>query len=336
MKRITIVGELNGYASYGKISASLIRRVQEKGYFPSVRALGKGIRIPDDLKPLLVYSPQPEPKEIMASPPHQIPTPGKRVAFFSTWESTKLMPFSVSYLNRATVVCVPCAWNADNFKKNGIRRPIEIVRLGVDPSIFAYRPMDTDGLCVFGCAGNLLNGSRRKGVADCITIFQETFQGIDDVRLRIKCMPACKIDGPDDLRIELVKELLTDDGLADWYQTLTCFISFARAEGHGWHQQEAMAIGRPVVCAPYAGLADFINEKNGYPVAYSEVEACEIWKGHGNWAEPDARHFGNQLMRVYKNRKEAQELGWAASKSVEPFTSDKFNDHLLSIHDSLL
>lgn len=334
-RRITFVGELNQYCGYGGHSLEIVRFLQAKGFYVSIRALGRMSKVPEEIRPHLVYSAQPEEKEILLTPPHVVPTTAKKTIYFTMWESTRLLPFSAEYLNRAHLVVVPNKWNRDCFMACGVKRPIHIVPLGIDPAIYNYRPMNMEGPCVFGAAGNLKNGSRRKGVMDVVKVFQSVFPTEADVRLRIKCLPGCNIDGPQDERIELVKQMLTDDELADWYQSLTAFCSFARAEGWGLMQHQALGIGRPVIAASYGGLAEFLDSSVGYPVNFKEVPADEVWKDHGVWCEPDFGHFGDQMRKVYNDRAEAERLGEAGSLRAVGLSWDNSNSQLLKLYEAM-
>lgn len=317
MKRITVVGELVRNTGYGQHALEVINHLQDKGYFVSVRVIGGAGNLFDCVRPFLVHTPQPEPIEVLIAPPHHVPTPGKKVVNFSMWESSVLLPHSVDFMNMSSTVVVPCQWNAQLFKTSGVDRPIRVVPLGIDSGIFDYRPM-RPGLCVFGAAGNMGNGSKRKGLADVIRIFQAAFPTEEDVRLRIKAIGDLALPS-DDRRIEFTNRPMTDDQLAEWYAGLTCFASMAKSEAWGLMQQQAMGCGRPVIAAIYGGLSEFMDQSVGYPVDYTEVPAEEIWTGHGNWCQPDEGDFSHQMRQVYKHREVAEELGWKASQRASEF-----------------
>jgi len=282
-----------------------------------------GAAIPDRMVSMVSHDIQPDPWEVMINYPNARPTNGKRTVYFTMYEATRLPSMFVGYLNMCRAIIVPCSWNRDWFKKVGVRPGISICPLGIDTGTFKHTPMIMDGPTVFGAAGRLAHGIARKGVNDVIDAFRIAFPSDPNVRLRIKAFPDCKLIEYRDPRIEVVREMMPADRLAEWFSGLTCFCSMAKAEGWGLMQQQAMAVGRPVIASVYAGLAEFMNQNNSYPVTFREVRAVEKYRGHGKWAQPDQRHFISLMRKVHANRAEAAEIGARASADASKFTWDE-------------
>lgn len=329
-KRITFLGELAPHTGYGQHSAVLIKALQDAGYFVSIRPLRTHPGIPAELASLFVHCPQPEEWEIILSPPCRDVTPGKRTIYYTMWESTQLPAKAVELLNKCEAVLVPSAWNKFSFEACGVHVPIHIVPLGVDPAVYPYRA-PSKGPAVFGAAGNLRNGAKRKGLSESIKAFQMAFPTNNRVRLQVKVAGWLGDLEVNDDRIEVQDKPMSDQELSWWYGRCHCFISMAKAEGWGLMQLQAMATGRPVIAAPYGGLGAFLDERVGYPTFWKEKPAEETWSGLGKWAEPNLEHATLLLRHVYENPEEATALGHKASERAHALSWRSSADHFLSI-----
>lgn len=335
-QRVTLVAGLQPYVGYTQHAIQLVRWLQKTaGVHVAIRPLltdtSFGAELPLDIRSRIVNGIQPEEWEIMLCPPHHRPTPGKQTIYWTMWESTALPKKSVELLNEADVVIVPCRWCKDNFEASGVRPPIHVVPLGVDPSIFHYRPWPQHDEFVFGAAGRMAHGGVRKGLLGVIECFTEAFRLDPSVRLRIKCYPDCNLPDPKDDRITVLRGHLTDEALADWLAGLDCFVSGATAEGWGLWQHQASAIGRPVLGAVYGGLADFLGDETSLPVHYYEERAKEGYAGHGDWAEPNWTHMISVMRNASESRRGVRLIGQAASEAVEELTWQNSIDGLISV-----
>jgi len=323
VSRITVLGAVNSYTGYGLHTIQAVRDIETlSGAYVSVRALSTseafGARIPMDIRRRFVNGPQPEPWELLIHPPNFLPTPGKKTAYFSMWEATRLPPKGRSLLNKATVVFTPSHWNASTFSACGVDVPIEVVPLGINTKAFYYRPppQRLDGLCVFGAAGRMAHGGVRKGINEVIEAFLAAFPKQDDARLRIKCWPDCPVAKVRDNRISITAAYLSDDEVAEWFSGIHVFVSAARAEGWGLMQHQAMAVGRPIITVDFGGVREFFKPAMGYALPYRMVQATKAYDGCGHWAEPDFDDFVSMMRHVYERREQAQEKGRAAAVAM--------------------
>ena len=136
------------------------------------------------------------------------------------------------------------------------------------------------------------------------------------MKLKVKLFPHCKIDAVNDPRIEIERSYLTEPQLAAWFQSLTCFVSMSRSEGWGLMQHQALATGRPVIGTIYGGMAEFFDERMGYPVDYQLVSARGKFRGCGEWAEPSDDDVIENMRQVYRDRQEARRRGQVGAKEV--------------------
>lgn len=325
---------LDSFTGYGLHAQEIIKDFGKLGWRPSVIPIriDEPAAAPIDKKikeHFIDYSCRDW--ELLLHPPDISPTDGKKTIFFTMWESTRLSQKNLDNLKKASVLVVPSEWNADIFSAQGIDVPIVLNSLGIDESIFYVKKEATQDRCIFGAAGNShISGRTRKGLDDVIKAFQLAFPKEKDVLLKIKTLPNSQVVDFNDNRIQLYKGYLSQNQLAEWYSSLTCFVSAARAEAWGLMQHQAMAVGRPVIACNYGGLREFFDPAVGYCVDYSLEQADEKYSGLGIWARPNIDSLITQMRRVYGNRGESAHIGLLASRRAHQFTWRKSNERLLS------
>lgn len=254
-------------------------------------------------------------------------------AVFTMWESTRLKPEWVAAINSKARVCItPAQWNASNFSASGINVPIRVVPLGIDESVFSVRPWSGPDKIVFGAAGRLSHGGTRKGIHDVVCAFQKAFpKDRMDVELQVKIWHDCPIHEATDPRIKYIRHFLQPEELATWYEGLTVFVSASRAEGWGLHQLQAMAIGRPLICPRYSGVADFFDDSCGFPVDFSLTPSEGIYSNLGVWAKYDEEHLVSQIRYAADNLGDVYNRGIAASRRAAQFTWTSSIDKLHTV-----
>lgn len=340
-KRLTFLGPIDGLTGYGMHATQIVRDITRlANCHVSIRAVkvweAWGAKVPDDIRALMVSGPQPEPWELLLHPPNFMPTPGKKVAYFTMWEATALPPMGAHVLNKAEVVIVPCHWNASCFSACGVKRPIEVVPLGINQDIFNARnfPSNFPEILTFGAAGRMAHGGVRKGINEVIEIFGKAFpKKVKDVRLKVKCFPDCPVSKIKDPRIEVTQAYLTEAQLADWFASLNCFISAARSEGWGLMQHQAMNVGRPVVSVKFGGITEFFDERAGYALPFNIAPAKFAYANCGHWAEPNEEAFIETLRWIYEHRSDLPVRGALAIEKTAPFSWQNSNLKLLAVLD---
>lgn len=343
-KRITLVAPINTFSGYGQLAIWIVRQVERlTGAYVSIRCTHKSeafsSTIPRDIKERFVSGPQPEPWEIVLQSVQFRCTPGKRTLYFTMWESTRLPAGCVGLLNLADAIVVPSHWNASVFSACGVDKPIRVVPLGVDPGIFHFR-YNSRGFSdlakppfVFAAAGRSMHSKERKGLDDAIQAFLLAFPDNPNVRLVIKKFPDDPCEMPDDPRITINNEFLSDSGIADWLDKCDCFVSLAKAEGWGLLQHQAMAVGRPVIACKHSSLCEFYDDRSGYPVRWKMVPVPlnNSIRYRGHWYEPDVLHAAEQMERAYANRNDSEIIGGEASRQAHKFTVDGFGEKLVEV-----
>lgn len=323
--RFVIRARFDGYTGYGVHAQRVVRDLRRFGHRFGIASIYGEQRPEVPIDPRIAKLFGSEFKnckwELLLHPPNISPGNQLSTIYFTMWETTQLPADGLKALQRADALIVPCEWNASCFSAQGIRSPIFVCPLGIDPRTFRFQPMAQNSLCVFGTAGNLsISGRTRKGIEVVVEAFKATFRDEKDVVLRIKTMPEDELKGLEDPRIEITRSCLTEKELAEWYAGLTCFVSASRGEAWGLMQHQAMAVGRPVIACCFGGLREFFDKEVGYCVRYSLQPPDERYSQLGLWAEPDMDSLVEQMRRVYEDRKEAVQLGASASARAHEFT----------------
>lgn len=337
MDRVTITANINTFSGYGMATVEIIRGLVAAGYDVNVRAIAKsepfGSKIPVDISSRFVSRIQQEEWETLIHPPDFCPTPNKKTAFFTMWESSRLHQTSITLLKRASLVITPSAWNASCFSAAGLEIPIRIVPLGIDPHVFKFSTVRTDKV-VFGAAGRLAHGGARKGINEVIYAFGKAFpvKKYPNVKLRVKAFEDCNIDEITDPRIDVIRKFLSATELANWLGTLTCFVSAAKGEGWGLLQHESMACGRPVISPIYGGLSEFMERSNSFPVRYRLNPGGTFYNGCGVWCEPDEDDLIRQMRYAHDHPQEVTEKGWLASKTARRLTWENTAKELIGVY----
>lgn len=207
------------------------------------------------------------------------------------WESTRLPDNAVAALNKhASLIITPCRWCATTFSANGVNVPIKIVPLGVDLKVFKLQTRPPLEGIVIGAAGRVGHGGPRKGIEDVIKAFQMAFPSGKQARLKLKLFDDCYVPSFNDGRIEIELGTISDEAMADWYHSLSCFVCLAKGEGWGLHVHEALACGVPVIAPAYGGLADLVAPKLRFTLVKAS-ESYAVNEGYqGHWCQPDLKH----------------------------------------------
>ena len=243
-------------------------------------------------------------------------------------EVTGLPRAWVDGCNHMDEVWVPASFNVETFRDSGVTVPIKVMPLGVDvdyfnPNITGFRPSERyTFLSVF-------EWGERKAPEVLLRAFAEEFKESDDVLLLLSVFnrdpqvdverEIARLDLPPSAPVVvLVNPNFPGYQMGTLYRSADCFVLPTRGEGWGMPVLEAMASGLPAIATDWSGVADFLHEGIGYPLAWSPVAAkarCPYYEGF-RWADPDAEHLRTLLRHVYDHPEEARAKGLAAATEV--------------------
>lgn len=307
---IFVTGSIVGISGYDNLVYEIVKGLYSLGVDVRINA---SCPVSQDVIPKYFQSiinlKNPLDNEIMIMPPPMLFRwrPNKNTIIFTMWESDRLESSWADELNKALAVVVPSQWAIDTFRASGVTAPMYKIPLGCDPLIFHSQPIFPK-MCTFGTAAALTAGGVRKNVHKILRTFLEVFEGINDVRLRIKVTPVCPFPECKDPRVDIIRRFLPPAELAEWHGSLTSFVNGSFAEGFGLHLLEAMACGRPLISTEYSAVTEYFDDTVGYSVLHKLVRASG-GQYSGLWAEPNSVSLGGKMLEVYKNQEKVKKLG---------------------------
>ncbi len=329
-KRLVIRGVADGYSSYGLHLLHVVKGLSDLGHFVNILRIpsaDNGVQLPRFASESLVHKLQPEEGEMIIHCPSFAPAEKKAIIYNTMWETTRLDRARMLNLCNSEAVIVPSQWQAEVFSAQGLSKPIYIVPMGVDTDTFKYSPLKERNVFVFGAAGRTEGAGDRKRIPDVVKAFKEEFDGVDDVRLDIKCYPGDPEIAANDSRITFRSEFWDVNELAEWYDGIDAFVSASRGEGWGLMQHEAMAVGRTVIGTDFGGTSAFFDDSVGLTVDYKMVQSDEPYRNGGLWAEPNFEHVKARMREAYeggsdvelktlKGVSRAKEFSWKNSNKI--------------------
>lgn len=249
---------------------------------------------------------------------------------YTMLEVDGLPPEWVRRANLMDEVWTPSTFNAESFRRSGVKRPIHVMPLGVNPAYFNPRIVGYPLPEVYTFL-SAFEWGERKAPELLLTAFNDEFRADEDVVL------LCKIYNQDVsvniprlvARLGLkegggrvifsINEVVPSYQLGALYRSADCFVLPSRGEGWGLPLLEAMACGLPVIATGWGAQADFLDEEVAYPLEVERLvpakAKCPYYEGF-SWAEPSYEHLRKLMRHVYENREEAREKGARASAEV--------------------
>ena len=235
----------------------------------------------------------------------------------------------IKQCNQMDEVWVPSSFNKNTFAGSGVKRPIYVMPLGVDPNYFhpGIKSFHIKDKYIFL---SVFEWGERKAPEVLLKAYNKEFSKKDNVLLllnvknndpsvnvkqQISDMNLTKNRAP---IILMLNQSIPDCQLGTLYRSADCFVLPTRGEGWGAPILEAMACGLPTISTDWGGHTAFFNKRNGYPIKtklISAVAKCPYYKGF-KWADPDEEHLRFLMRYVYENATKARIKGLKASEEV--------------------
>lgn len=218
---------------------------------------------------------------------------------FPFFEVDKLNQKEKYHLNFVDHIIVSSRWAKDILLQNDISKPISIVPLGVDSSIFNsdLNKSDKSSNYIFISIGKW---EKRKSHDILIECFNKAFQPKDNVELwLITHNPFLSqqeesewiklIDkSPLKNKIRVFPRLQTHQQLAEVISYANCGVYVSRGEGWNLELLETMSMGKPVIATNYSAHTEYCNKDNAFLVDITETELAidnKWFFGTSNWAK---------------------------------------------------
>jgi glycosyltransferase involved in cell wall biosynthesis len=248
---------------------------------------------------------------------------GTRNVGFTMFETTQIPKYWDKYINEnAERLFVPSLDNKKLFRNCGVKIPIDVVPLGLEPSYWSLTEKVPRKDFVFMISGLL---DKRKGADIAIEAFKESFKPHEKVKLLLKSRDGVfdynniKLDTK---RMLLVDQRLSPQGMVELLSMVDCFVFPTRGEGFGLPPLEALATGTPVIVTNAGSTGDTFNSKYMFPIKNDGYEPCHYsgsahWGDLGEWLNPSVEDCAEKMRYVYEHYDEAMEMAIAGSKWVK-------------------
>jgi glycosyltransferase involved in cell wall biosynthesis len=236
---------------------------------------------------------------------------------YTMWESSRLPSDWPKRLNSMRAVLVPTRFCAQVCRDSGVRVPVEVVPLGVDPNTYHYQKRPEREEFTTLIVGTLVG---RKHATEAVAAWKLAFEDVPEARLIIKSRFSYAPYVPDDPRISFIDSIETTRGISHWYEKADVLVA-AGNEGFGLPLIEAMATGLPVIALNSEGQSDVCEDAGSdrlLPVPPERWEECNDapFGSCGVRGVPGIEAIAHRLRWVASHREEAGEMGRSASEWV--------------------
>lgn len=326
MKTLNVNCPING-TGYGITSKNIIKSLDKLGVEISLFPIGQQIQLDSEeektvVEKFLNNSNSFDPKSPCLKIWHQHELATKvgngEYYVFPFFETDKLNNRELHQLNCANYVFTASRWGKNVLEENGVKSPVFVVPLGIDPEIFKVPnkiKIESPNYVFF----HIGKWEMRKSQDILISAFDRAFEEKDNVELwmlpynpfltKEEEQQWLSLIGNAKLKdkIKIYNRLPTHYHLAEFIFNADCGVFLSRAEGWNNEIPESMAINKPIIATNYSAHTEYCTPDNSFLVDISETEPANDGKwfhGNGNWAkigEPQIEQTIEYMRYVYKN-----------------------------------
>lgn len=259
--------------------------------------------------------------------------PGKGQYFaYPFFEIDTFNELEKHHLNFPDTILVSSQWAKSIIEKNNITKPVKIVPLGVDSSVFYPRiPENKDKITnyIFMTAGKW---EIRKSHDIIIECFNKAFEINDEVELWLATHNIFLTEEEEkkwiDLaqnsklktKIKIFPRAPTQNDLAHLMSYSDCGLYVSRAEGWNLELLETMAMNKPIIATNYSAHTEYCNNKNCTLIDINESEPAidnKWFNGTGNWAkisDDQKDQIISSMRQMYRDQKKENPEGLETAK----------------------
>lgn len=312
---INIIGVCNNL-SYGIVTKNIVKALSELGhhvhlsplYPPEYNETEREFIKPALDKPYDEYAPQ-----ILIWHQGDLDKfregSGKKIGF-PIFELDTLTATERMSMNSCDELFVCSKWAKQICNNNNIFKPVHVVPLGVDSTIFTNRNNRPNDIFNITCIGKI---ELRKGMECIPQIIKLAFPNGGNYKLRMSWNnPFFTKKEVKEWEDYYVKELgdnvefvppLSQDGMVDLISSSHVILSASKAEGFNLSLMEALACGTHVIALNYSAHTEYLTNDNAYlvePTGFEPaIDGTNWFVGQGSWATYDYQDFANKLTNLY-------------------------------------
>ena len=254
---------------------------------------------------------------------------------FPIFELDTFTDLEKHHLSACDELFVCSEWAREVIIKNIIKRPINVVPLGVDMDIFKPATPRSDNKTIFFNCGKW---EVRKGHDILFEAFRMAETHNPNIELWMMCTNP--FNSPEEEakwrqlyqhpKIKIIPRAETQQEVYNIMAQVDCGVFPSRAEGWNLELLEMMATGKHVITTEYSAHTEFCTKENAGLVTIKDVEPAHDGKwffGQGNWAkisEHEIFDLSIKMQKFIENKKgtlneagieTAQRFSWTNSAS---------------------
>jgi glycosyltransferase involved in cell wall biosynthesis len=224
------------------------------------------------------------------------------------------------HLNFPDVIITSSQWAKSIVEKNHITKPIKVVPLGVDNSIFfpkIQKDKNKINNYIFMTVGKWEIRKSHDVIIEC---FNRAFESNDEVELWLVTHNMFLNEREEKVWADLVQKsklkskirifprLPSQKDVAELMSYSDCGLYVSRAEGWNLELLETMAMNKPVIATNYSAHTEYCNQNNCKLIDIQECEPAidnKWFNGSGNWAkigEEQKEQIVDHMRNMYINR----------------------------------
>jgi glycosyltransferase involved in cell wall biosynthesis len=326
MKSININCPING-TGYGITSQNIVKSIHQENVDISLFPIGQNIEVNSEEDKALITNLLSKSDSFDYQAPclkiwHQFDLASRigngHYYSFPFFEIDKLNDREKHHLNYCDFVFTASSWSKKVLQQNDITKPIYVVPLGIDPSIFHEKikiRFEKPNYVFF----HIGKWEHRKSQDFLIHAFNQAFSPNDNVELRLvpfnpflneqenKYWYNLVENSPLKDKIKIYERLPTQYHLAEFIDQCDCGVFLSRAEGWNNEIMESMAMNKPIIATYYSAHTEYLTNENSFMVEVNELTPANDGKwfnGFGNWAKLGQKQLDQTIhyMRyVYDN-----------------------------------